>query len=81
MGCCCCKYKKNIEKLPIIITFDLDDEHDSYVNFMELGTCFFCKKNGIDVFYYTSIYETICDKCYKNLINYRLDNLESHENL
>ena len=48
---------------------------------MELGTCFFCRKNGIDVFYYTGIYETVCNKCYKNLIDYRLDNLESLENL
>tara|TARA_B000000609_G_C24012668_1_gene261013 strand:+ start:138 stop:380 length:243 start_codon:yes stop_codon:yes gene_type:complete len=80
MGCCCCKYKKNNENLPII---KLDDDYitDSSFNFMELGTCFFCRKNGIDVFYYTGIYETVCNKCYKNLIDYRLDNLESLENL
>ena len=72
MGCCCSK-KKDINE-PIIKIEDLTIDDISH-NFHELGSCFVCKKNGIDVKWYNTYCNTYCDKCYYDLINFRLDNL------
>ena len=61
MGCCCSTPLEKDE--PIIKIEDLTI-NDLSQNFHELGTCFICKKTGIDVLWYPDQNNTLCDKCH-----------------
>lgn len=71
MGCCCSKKKDINEPIIKIEDFTIDISQ----NFYELGSCFVCQKNGINVKWYNTYSNTYCDKCYKGFIDFRLDNL------
>jgi len=74
MGCCC-STPLEIEKHIIKIEdFTIDDLSQ---NLYELGTCFTCNKIGVDVKWYNDYNNTYCDKCYHELINFRLNELEN----
>ena len=65
------------DKLYDILKCRHNTDSQTIKNFYELGSCFVCQKNGVNVKWYNDYSNTYCDKCYYDLINFRLDNLEN----